>query len=372
MEDFKKSDIQSIKEKAYFLRYKAIEDIEKNLLQLENKLTSNNISVKWAYNEESLYNNILEFLPNSSHNRVCLDIPHLSSLFTQDDDIISLYSLSDVENKEVSADTLIISSDFAVCENGSLIFINRDSKNCFNLVNNVIVIVNIDKIIVNNEDLSFILSLKNKDNDYYSFPSDLKIIQKPFKKIIADTFQDSDSLGYTEDPVKVSVIFYENNIEQLIENDTLVQSLYCIDCGRCKEVCEASKYFNSISPIELIKKSYLEIYNKNNPVFKYSTLCGNCQCVCPVNIPLTDLIIYEMQLSKDNYKDSNSKRLYSLFSKRSKLNKANKPFFRFFLLNWLFNKNRLLYNYFSSIKSQFFNIENTLDSTHDDSANDLF
>jgi hypothetical protein len=48
--------------------------------------------------------------------------------------------------------------------------------------------------------------------------------------------------------------------------------------------------------------------------------------------------------------------LFKVFSKRSKMNKINSKFRRYFFVNKYFGKNKKLANYFSNCKEDFFNI----------------
>ena len=63
-----------------------------------------------------------------------------------------------------------------------------------------------------------------------------------------------------------------------------------------------------------------------------------------------------MNLVNDNVSYNKTKKLFSLLSKRGKINKYNSPFFRFFFVKRFFAKNKMLMNYFDKQKDQFYNI----------------
>lgn len=352
-----------LRERANYIRYNFFEEIEQNLLRIENRFADNGIEVLWAPDTNSLSTHILENMPKKSYNKVCFDIPEIPNELKNTGPLIHECDIDKVSNHEQEAETLVVNADFAIAEDGSLVFVDSKSKNIFNIFSNIIVIVNIDQILANKSDLSLILKLKSKKIS--NFPSDVKILSKPFHKIIADSFILSDSIGFTEDKVDVKVILYENGISDILQDVSLRESLYCIHCGRCLDVCPVAKASHNISPIQIVKNNCFDQYNKTLSIFSQTSLCGMCQEVCPVNIPIKELLIYEMNMVNSNHKNFINKKIHTIFEKRSKLNKMNSPFFRFFLVKSLFGNNKSLYTYFKNNKSVFYNIEISENSDDD-------
>ena len=350
---------QDMRDRAFFLRYSFIESLETHLLALESNLIDHKVNVRWAQDETALCDSIVELLPGKQYNSVCFDMANVPELLSSYENVVNPVSVEAVVNHDQETETLIVESDFAIAENGSLVFLNRKSSNCFNLVRNVIVIVNIDQIIVSQSDLSLLLRLKS-GNSSSDFPSDVKILNKPYKKVVSDLFMSSQSVGYTEEDVTVSVILYDNKITDILQDASLRQSLYCIHCGRCASVCPVMKVNNGLSPIDLVKKNCFDQYNRTQSIFQQTSLCGNCQEVCPVNIPLVDLLIYEMNLVSENTSYNKTKSFFSILSKRNKINKKNSPFLRYFFLKRFYSKNKILLNYLLNQKDQFYNISREL------------
>ena len=346
---------QDMRDRAFSLRYSFIESLETHLLALESNLIDHKVNVRWAQDETALCDSIVELLPGKQYNSACFDVANVPELLSTYENVINPVSVEAVVNHDQETETLIVESDFAIAENGSLVFVNRKSSDCFNLVRNVIVIVNIDQIIVSQSDLSLFLRLKS-GNASSDFPSDVKILNKPYKKIVSDLFLSSQSVGYTEEDVTISVILYDNNITDILQDASLRQSLYCIHCGRCATVCPVMKVNNGISPIDLVKKNCFDQFNRTQSIFQQTSLCGNCQEVCPINIPLVDLLIYEMNLVSENTSYNKTKSFFSILSKRSKINKKNSPFLRYFFLKRFYSKNKMLLNYLLNQKEQFYNI----------------
>ena len=350
----------ALQEKAYYLRHSYVEDMDTHLLNFETRATSHNINVLWASNQNQLANTILDLLPSKKYNKICVDYSAVPSAVINAPQV-NVVTIDNLIHNFDEVDTLLVDADFAIAENGALVLVDKPCKDVLNTFRNLIIVASIDQFLVRQKDLAVFLDLK-----YDNYPGDIKIIQKPFKKIVKDPMPMSGTLAYTEEEVRVSVILYENSVTDYMMDPFLRKSLYCIKCGKCANVCPVTQINQNLTPIDIVKKNCIESYNKTQVIFKQTTLCGNCQNVCPVRIPLTEMLIYEMQLVNENKDTSNNKLLHDIFIKRSKLNKYNSPFFRFFLMRFLYGKNRLLYNYFSDIKNTFFNITQSSTGNQDE------
>ncbi len=340
-----------IREYAHYYRSLYFKDMEKNVLALESALMKNGFSVSWAHNKETLAEQVQILLPKKSHNRVCMDISNHEEI-TIDKEVINECKCSTINNREFNVDALVIEADFAIVSNGSLVFIDKESQNGFNFVDHLVVIVNLDQVLLNASDLPIFLHIKSQSG----FPQDVKIIHSPLTQIIPDPFISSDSKGYSTITGNVSVILYANNTEPLLQDDFLVNSIFCIHCNRCNDVCPVAKT-TQISPIDIVKNNCLDEYNRTQQIFSQTTLCGMCQDVCPVNIPLTDLLAYEMKIVNNNFTTWKQDYVYKVFAKRSKLNKTTNFLFYRVWMKLLFGKNKMLQNYFLKNKSTYFAIQ---------------
>lgn len=354
MENYKEEGIShDLRDKAHYRRLNYFENIEFYLLVLESKLKENKFSLEWAADEERLCQVLNASMPQQNYNRVCIDSKSLPDNFINQTDVIQSYSVDDVMTGGADVTSLIVTADFAIVETGELVFLNNPVTACFNNIRNLIVLVNIDQVLIGRSDLSLFSYLKGENND---FSSSVTILQSPFEVIIPEDFQSSDAVGYTKEKVNVNVIIYENNVSTILNNPLLRESLYCINCGRCSKACPVYQANPLYSPIDLVKSNCFEEYSRTQMLFKHTTLCGNCQSVCPVNIPLTDLLVYEMGISSTKDRSSKNKALFSIFSKRSKMNKYNSRIFKWFFVNRFFRKNKVLKDYFNYQSGDFYNI----------------
>lgn len=361
-------DFEELRKKAYALRHNFFDDMEKHLLNLEGNLQKRGFNVVWAKDGNSLMESMDNLAKELDARRVGVDskLP-VDSLFKDMADVIPF---DVVENSADDLDILVIDADLAVSDTGSLVFIERKSSCCFNKVKNMMVIVDIDQVIANQKDLTFFIALKNISKTD-SFPKDVKVVQHQLNYILPSDVSFVSDQMYAQDEIKITVFLYMNDIEAIISSDIdlLKESLYCIKCGRCLEVCPVASAGEKLSPIDLIKLNCQDKYNRTEHVFSHTTLCGACDAVCPVQVPIVKLLLYEMQVSNQMVKPSRPKQLYSLFDKRSKLNKVNGSFFRYFFIKRFFGKNKNLCGYFQSQNGDFFNV--TYQPPHEDNPNEL-
>ncbi len=355
------NDFNDSRNKAFQLRRALIEHLDKHLYDLEKQLTPKGIPLDWAQNEEQLVESIIKMLPQQKFNKVCIDSLDIQNQLETKNDIINIVELEELKERE-AADTLVVQADFAVIEDGSFIFLNRHSSRFFNQFKHIIVVVNIDQLIEKCEDISFFLHLKSGCNKI----TDIKILRIPFKNIAKDEFLTTGTLGYTKNETTIKVLLYAGNVLPYMQDVFLRQSLYCIHCGRCTQVCPMHAINNEVKPIGIVKQNCLTVFNRSQVIFKQTTLCGNCQSECPVQIPITDMLIYEMRLVNEQKDTSYNRLLHNILRKRHNMNKHAKPLFRFFLLKFMFGKNRMLHHYFSRIKGPFFNIVKSTQSEYDE------
>ena len=345
---------QFVRTRANLIRHNFVEEMEKHLLAFETEVVAHQIKVQWIIDEEALTEAIFSMLSKPHYNRICFDYDHTPSVLLNSSPTIQPVSIQDFEKD--SADYLFVHADYGIVENGSIILVDKKTSNAFNKVHNLIILLDINKLLIKQSDLETILFLKQDDDEYIEIPKDIKVINYPFQHVSADTFIMDNSDNSIKEEVSVTLFLYDNGISKILENNLLRESLYCIDCGRCSKVCPVYKHTKLFSPIELIKKNCFEENLKEQSIFKNTTLCGNCNEVCPVQIPLADLLIEEMEIANTMSSREKTIDYMKIFSKRSRLNKRNNKIKRYFFIRKYFGKNKKLATYFKNQKEPFFNI----------------
>lgn len=104
--------------------------------------------------------------------------------------------------------------------------------------------------------------------------------------------------GEADGPEEMYVILLDNGRTRLLENPQLRESLYCIRCGSCLNVCPVYKnigghtYGTTYSgPIGSVITPHLDRFSDFKHLSYASTLCGACTEACPVNINIHGMLL---------------------------------------------------------------------------------
>ena len=99
-------------------------------------------------------------------------------------------------------------------------------------------------------------------------------------------------------PEKMIVILLDNGRTNVYADDEAYESLACIRCGACLNGCPVYKTIGGYTydttysgPIGSVLTPFLRGFKDFSHLSFASTLCGKCNEVCPVKIPLTDILL---------------------------------------------------------------------------------
>jgi L-lactate dehydrogenase complex protein LldF len=103
--------------------------------------------------------------------------------------------------------------------------------------------------------------------------------------------------GEKDGPREVHLILLDNGRSRIFADPELRRTLYCIRCGTCLNHCPVytrlgghAYGFVYPGPIGKILTPQLEGLKAAGDLATASTLCNACEEVCPVRIPIADLI----------------------------------------------------------------------------------
>jgi L-lactate dehydrogenase complex protein LldF len=115
-----------------------------------------------------------------------------------------------------------------------------------------------------------------------------------YNSILTGPKQANESDG----PEEMFVILLDNGRTNLLANPTAREALYCIRCGACLNACPVYKNIGGHSyettysgPIGKVITSYLSGVDEYKHLSNASSLCGNCTEVCPMRINLHELLL---------------------------------------------------------------------------------
>jgi L-lactate dehydrogenase complex protein LldF len=104
--------------------------------------------------------------------------------------------------------------------------------------------------------------------------------------------------GELDGPREVHLILLDNGRSQAYADEQLRKTLQCIRCGACMNHCPVYTRIGGLAygttypgPIGKIVSPHLLGLKATHPLVTASTLCGACGEVCPVRIPIPDLLI---------------------------------------------------------------------------------
>ncbi|MPM60088.1 Lactate utilization protein B [bioreactor metagenome] len=99
-------------------------------------------------------------------------------------------------------------------------------------------------------------------------------------------------------PEKMYVILLDNGRTTVFDDNEAYESLACIRCGACLNACPVYKTIGGYTynttysgPIGSVLTPFLKGFKDFSHLSFTSTLCGKCVEVCPVKIPLTDILL---------------------------------------------------------------------------------
>ncbi|MFU8844684.1 MAG: LutB/LldF family L-lactate oxidation iron-sulfur protein [Bacteroidales bacterium] len=103
----------------------------------------------------------------------------------------------------------------------------------------------------------------------------------------------------TDGPDEMFLILLENNRSEVLKHEKQRPSLMCIRCGACLNACPVYKnigghtYHTTYSgPIGSVITPHLRGMKEFGHLSYASSLCGSCTEVCPVKIPLHEMLLY--------------------------------------------------------------------------------
>lgn len=340
------SNLELAKMRAGYIRHKAINGLEKYLIEFEANLERNGGKVIWAQDSSEAVKEILDILHKNkvkqitkSRSLVCDEINLQEDLKKENIEYIEVqpgdFILNQFEEKPRHMSSVIIHKSYreiaGVLENkfkvpfkhnaaeilefvrkhlrskletstasitGANYLIADTGSVCISensgdaIINNVlpkiqIIIAGIDKIIPSLMNLDVLLPL------YATFSSGDRI--NTYNSIISGPRQDGEKDG----PFEMFVVLIDNGRSEVLAQKFQRRSLSCIECGACQNACPVYRKIGGATygttytgPIGSIITPWMNGMEENIHLSYASTLCGKCTSVCPVNINLHELLIY--------------------------------------------------------------------------------
>ncbi len=209
--------------------------------------------------------------------------------YNDDPETITRRARQFLRHKYLAADVGLTGANFVSAESGRLVVVTNEGNSRFSLAATKchIALVGIEKLVPRDRDLGLFLNLLARSATaqqltvYTEFFSGPKLPSQP------------------DGPEEMHVIFVDNNRTEVLASECR-EILRCIRCGACLNVCpvyrQASGHaYRSVypGPVGAVLSPLLAgaHFADKADLPKASSLCGACNEVCPVNIPIPDLLL---------------------------------------------------------------------------------
>jgi L-lactate dehydrogenase complex protein LldF len=194
-----------------------------------------------------------------------------------------------LRHKYLAADAGLTGANFVVAETGRVVIVTNEgnSRFCLAATRCHIVLVGIEKIVPRDRDLSLLLNLLARSATAQQLTVYTEFVSGP------------RAPAQSDGPEEMHVVFVDNGRSEILAGDCR-EILRCIRCGACLNVCPVYRQagghaYRSVypGPVGAVLSPLLlgEEFDRKADLPKASTLCGACQEVCPVNIPIPDLLL---------------------------------------------------------------------------------
>jgi L-lactate dehydrogenase complex protein LldF len=192
-----------------------------------------------------------------------------------------------LRQKFLTADAGISGANFAIAESGSLVLFTNEGNG--RMVTSVpplhVAVLSIEKLLPSLRDLPTFIRLLPRSATGQTITS--------YLSIITGVRKEGEATGARE----LQIVLLDGGRSRILEGECR-EMLKCIRCGACMNVCPVYRTVGGHAygwtypgPMGLILTTLLTGMARSHPLVDASTLCGACAEVCPVKIPLVDLIL---------------------------------------------------------------------------------
>ncbi|MFI5170946.1 MAG: LutB/LldF family L-lactate oxidation iron-sulfur protein [Chitinophagales bacterium] len=340
------NDLEYVRKKVKNIKWKVMENLDKYLIEFENNFTANGGKVIWANDEKEALQEILkimnkkgakmavkaksmateeihlnEFLEQNGIQSIETDLGeyiqqldgeapyHIvtPAMHKSKDDIarlfheklgtpldltaqeLTLVAREKLRDKYLQADVGFSGANFILPDIGGIAVSENEgnARLSTSFPKTHIVIAGIEKMLTSVNDLSLFWPLLATYGTGQKVTVYNSIFTGPKKEIEVDG------------PDEMYVILLDNGRSKLLAKEKQREALYCIRCGSCLNACPVYKnigghaYGTTYSgPIGSIISPHFKGMEEFKHLSNASSLCGNCTEVCPVNIELHTLLLY--------------------------------------------------------------------------------
>jgi L-lactate dehydrogenase complex protein LldF len=211
-------------------------------------------------------------------------------------EVITRRARAFLRKKYLEADAGITGANFVSAESGRVVLVTNEgnSRFCLAATRCHIAVVGIEKIVPTDRDLSVLLNLLARSGTGQQLTVYTEFLSGPRRS------------SQPDGPDEMHVVFVDNGRTAALASDCH-EILRCIRCGACLNVCpvyrQASGHaYRSVYPGPVGAVLTPLLAERRHGEFadlpRASSLCGACHEVCPVDIPLEELLLRQRARAK--------------------------------------------------------------------------
>ena len=194
--------------------------------------------------------------------------------------------------KFLEADVGISGVNFAVAETGTIVIVENEgnARLCTSLPRCHIAIMGMEKVVPDLESLAVFLRILARSATGQKMSSYVSLLTGPRRE------------GEEDGPEEFHLLVLDNGRSTILADPVLRESLYCIRCGACLNVCPVYRHAGGHAygwvypgPIGAVVTPSLVGHEAAAPLPFASSLCGACRDVCPVRIDLPHLLLAQRE-----------------------------------------------------------------------------
>lgn len=197
------------------------------------------------------------------------------------------FAREELRREFLEADIGISGCNFAVAESGSVVLISNEgnARLTTTLPKVHIAIMGMERLVPTWEDLDIVVSMLTRSATGQKISVYMTALSGP------------RHMGDIDGPEEFHLIVLDNGRSDIL-GTAYQEVLKCIRCGACLNVCPVYRHIGGHAyggvysgPIGAVLTPLLQGYEEWSDLPYASSLCGACTEVCPVKIPLHDLLI---------------------------------------------------------------------------------
>jgi len=212
-----------------------------------------------------------------------LDIPYYS-----EPELLTKVARERLRDEFLRAGMGVSGVNFAVAETGTIVVVeNEGNARLSTTVPRIhVALMGIEKVIPRFEDLAILLTILVRSATGQKMSTYVSFITGPRRK------NDMDG------PEEFHLVIMDNGRSQILASEETRESLYCIRCGACLNICPVYRQVGGHSygwvysgPIGAIITPQILGIDKAAELPFASSLCGACKDVCPVKIDFPKILL---------------------------------------------------------------------------------